>query len=187
MPEITLELVLYVLCVGVFTAVAAVSDLRTRKIPNKLTVPVFFLGLLYQGVFHGTSGLLEAGHAFLFGFGILFVLWIIGGGGGGDVKLVGALSVWLGYELTIMVLMASTVFVILGSVLTMGWSFVSRGMQGTKTKYIKESEPTRKGEKPVGETAEKRSQRRVIAYALPVAVATWMLVILKLDSFPFWK
>ena len=81
-----------------FTAVAAGWDLREKRIPNKLTLPVFFAGWIYQAVYHGWGGLADAGLGFLVGFGVLFVLWFIGGGGGGDVKLMGALSVWMGFR-----------------------------------------------------------------------------------------
>jgi len=82
----------FVLVVGAFTAVAAVSDLRTRRLPNWLTVPAFAAGLLAHTVVNGFAGLGFALLGFATGFGLLLVLWLIGGGGGGDVKLMGALG-----------------------------------------------------------------------------------------------
>lgn len=94
MPELSVASLVLVVVVAAFTAAAAVWDIRERRIPNKLTLPVFFAGWIYQAVFHGWSGLGDAGLGFLVGFGVLFALWMVGGGGGGDVKLMGALSVW---------------------------------------------------------------------------------------------
>src|SRR5207249_1712823 len=106
MPELSPQLVLFVTSVSLFTATAAVFDLRIKKIPNKLTLPFFGAGLIYQLAYYqlgngiGSPGLIDATAAFTAGFGLLWVLWMIGGGGGGDVKLMGALSVWIGFKLT---------------------------------------------------------------------------------------
>ena len=94
--------------VVIFTAVAAYIDWKTRKLPNVLTVSFFLAGLLFHlihgAVTGGWSGafgeLLFALKGFGVGFGILLPLWLIGGGGAGDVKLFGALGAWLGAWLT---------------------------------------------------------------------------------------
>jgi prepilin peptidase CpaA len=155
-----------VVAMVVFTAVAAVWDLREKRIPNKLTLPMFFAGWVYQIAFHGWAGVLDGLAGFGIGFGVLFVLWFIGGGGGGDVKLMGALAVWMGYRLTLLVLVASTFAVI---VITMGvvvWGALNRGVRKTQEKY--------KGK--VGETRVQKHARRILPYAVPVAVATWLVL-----------
>jgi prepilin peptidase CpaA len=155
-----------VVAMVVFTAVAAGWDLREKRIPNKLTLPMFFAGWVYQIAFHGWAGVLDGLAGFAIGFGVLFVLWFIGGGGGGDVKLMGALAVWMGYKLTLLVLVASTFAVI---VITMGvvvWGALNRGVRKTQEKY--------KGK--VGETRVQKHARRILPYAVPVAVATWLVL-----------
>lgn len=179
MPEMSLQLIVYVVCVGVFTASAAVFDMRSKRIPNKLTLPFFGAGLLYQLVFNGVGegiarpGLIGAAAAFAAGFGLLWVLWMIGGGGGGDVKLMGALSVWVGFKPTVMVLFLSTVFVILGTIGVMVTGVVANGLFRTKEVYLTT------GQSPKGlaaETAAQRQSRRIMGYAPPVALATWLVV-----------
>lgn len=182
MPELTTELVVFFVCVGLFTLAAAITDMRTRRIPNKLTVPVFFAGLLFQGIFNGGPGLLDALYGFGIGFGLLFVLWIIGGGGGGDVKLMGALAVWLGFDLTLRVLVGSTLLVILATGVLMLWSLCTKGMGKTKKKYIATGKPTKKGQKSAPETVQQRQERRIMAYAIPVAVATWGVLLWQLPK-----
>ena len=179
--DINWQLVLFVLGVGVLTAVSSFWDLRTRRIPNKLTLPAFFLGLIYQVVFNGWGrpGLADAGLAFVFGFGTLFVLWLVGGGGGGDVKLMGALSVWLGFHMTFWVLVISTLFVIGGTLAVMMLTAVTRGAFQAKKKLAAE-ESTPEIEEDAGTS---RQQRRIMAYALPVTLATWIVVIWKLPTF----
>ena len=74
MPEISTQHILLIICVGLYTAAAAVWDFRTRRIPNKLTLPMFVTGWVYQGAFAGWAGIADAALAFAIGFGVLFVL-----------------------------------------------------------------------------------------------------------------
>lgn len=172
MLEMGFDKVLLVVSMSLFTALAALSDIRTRKVPNKLTIPVFLLGLVYQLVFHRWLGLADAAAGFGIGFGTLFVLWLIGGGGGGDVKLMGALGVWLGFRSTLMVMILSTAIVIVGTLGVMIYSVCVRGMSGTRSKYFADGE--RKG---MRHPTRDSKQRRIMAYALPVALATWLVML----------
>jgi prepilin peptidase CpaA len=137
--------------VGLLTLAAMVWDYRERRIPNALTLPAFVLGLVYQAVFRGMPGLADAGGGFLIGFGALFLLWMIGGGGGGDVKLMGSLSVWLGARLVTQVLVVSVVLVWLATV----FCVVFR--------------------KKVHDSANPK-RHRVMAFAIPAGLATWLIV-----------
>lgn len=174
MPELDVSTIVLLLCVCGFTAAAAISDLRSWRIPNKLTAPAFVLGLVYQISFFQFDGLLNAVKGFAIGFGLLFILWLIGGGGGGDVKLMGAVSVWLGYMQTLWVLAFSTLIVVLGTLGVMLYSVLTHGTKKTKKEYFASS--TKKNVGAGGETVEQRQQRRIMAYALPVAVASWMVL-----------
>jgi prepilin peptidase CpaA len=189
MPELSLQLIVYLTFVFGFTAVAAYCDLRTKKIPNRLTLPMFGLGVLYQLVFNGLGegvlrpGLIDSAAAFLAGFGLLWVLWMIGGGGGGDVKLMGALSVWIGFKPTCLVLVASTIFVIVGTIGMMVRGVMTNGLYRTKEAYLA-SGHSPNGLPPAAETAVQRQARRIMGYAPPVALATWLIVLWKLPKFP---
>lgn len=177
---------LLVLVAAVFTAVAAGWDLRTRRIPNKLTFPTFVAGWVYQAIDRGWTGLGDAALGFLVGFGILFVLWIIGGGGGGDVKLMGALSVWLGFRLTLLVMIVSTAMVLGITVAVFVWSVVTRGIRASQSKYLATGKLTSKqvqsGKEVAVETVQQKQQRRVLPFAVPVALATWAVIAWKLPT-----
>jgi prepilin peptidase CpaA len=73
-----------------------VTDLRTRRIPNVLT----FGGALCAVAFHLVTGGPWSGATSAAGWfvgALLFVpVFVVGGLGAGDVKLVGALGAWLG-------------------------------------------------------------------------------------------
>lgn len=78
-------------------AVAAVTDLRSRRIPNLLTFPAALLGIAWHlaidGMWGGVSAL--TGYFAWFGGGFLFYRWI-GGIGAGDIKLLMASAAFIG-------------------------------------------------------------------------------------------
>lgn len=168
--------------VALFTSAAAIWDVRERRIPNKLTLPVFFAGWIYQFAFHGWAGLADGALGFVVGFGVLFILWMVGGGGGGDVKLMGALSVWLGYRMTLLVLIVSTALVLCLTVTVVLWSMLTRGLRGSKQQYLATGKPTPAVVPAPRETVQQKQGRRVMAYAVPVALATWLVMAWKLPT-----
>ena len=105
-------------------------------------------------------------------------------GGGGDVKLMGALSVWLGFSLTWKVLLVSSLLAIAGTFFVIVYSSLTRGVMNTKDKYTATGK-TPKGQKPQKETMEQRTRRRAMGFAVPVALATWAVVAYYLPSFPW--
>ena len=168
MPDLNASQIVFLIAVLVFTVVAAVSDIRTRKIPNRMTVPMCLAGLVYQVAFFQLDGLWAALGGFATGFGILFVLWMIGTAGGGDVKLMGALGPWMGAMLTLKVLFCALVFVTVGTFGIVAYSAISSGVRKTKSQYLKQSSAS--------ETTGERQKRRVMAFAAPVALATWSML-----------
>jgi len=77
-------------------AVAAVIDLRQRRIPNWLSFGLMAAGLA-KAIWLG--GLAGAGHAalgLLAGGGLAMVLFAVSALGGGDVKLLAGIGTWLG-------------------------------------------------------------------------------------------
>ena len=102
-------------CVGIFTLVAMIWDIRSRRIPNWLNVTGLVVAFGFHAIFNGIEGLLPALGGFAVGFGILFVLWLIGGGGAGDVKLAAALGAWLGAPLMFITFVLSAVLALVVS------------------------------------------------------------------------
>jgi prepilin peptidase CpaA len=76
-------------------------DYRQRRVPNWLNLALIVSGFTAQGAFHGWSGLGAGFLGMLTGFGLLIVPWMMHGMGAGDVKLLSAIGVWLGAELTL--------------------------------------------------------------------------------------
>lgn len=156
-------------CVAVFTMSAAVTDYRTRKIPNWMNLTAFGLGLCFQAWRDGWAGIGSAAIAFALGFGMFFVLWLIGGGGGGDVKLMGALSVWLGVSLIWQVVIYSTILVAIHSAVV------------SATKKAEPVAPRPPTENPAQGSPPNDGRIRV-PFAVPVAMATWLAIGLTLSG-----
>lgn len=75
--------------------ICCITDLKVRKIYNKIIFPVLFSVLLLQLILNGFSGLKVSVIGFATGIGILIIPFILGGFGAGDVKLlalIGALK-----------------------------------------------------------------------------------------------
>lgn len=72
------------------------TDLRTRRIPNTLTAPLWVAGLVWSTASAGWEGFAES----VLGCAIFalpyLVLYAVAGGGAGDAKMTGALGAWLG-------------------------------------------------------------------------------------------
>jgi prepilin peptidase CpaA len=77
------------------------GDLRTRRIPNYLTLGIAVAGLGYNFMSHGLSGLADGFLGMLLGFACLILPYLWGGMGAGDVKALAALGAWLGPKLTV--------------------------------------------------------------------------------------
>lgn len=92
---------------ALFAAIAGISDWRSRRIPNWLTVPGLLLGIAVNSMVRGWPGakdsLLGAGLGLL----LLLPFVLIRSLGAGDWKLVGALGAFLGPQHLISVLFVS--------------------------------------------------------------------------------
>jgi prepilin peptidase CpaA len=91
------------------TSLAAFIDLKCRRIPNWLTLTVAAAGIFGGSLFYiiqgdwnaGWNWLLFSGKGWLVGIGIFLIPFILGGMGGGDVKLLGAIGALKGVAFVI--------------------------------------------------------------------------------------
>lgn len=92
-----------VLVVLAAVVIAVVTDLRSFKIYNALTLPLIVSGLAYHGITSGFAGLADGAAGMAVGFGVFFAVFLLGGMGGGDVKLMAGIGAWLGVSVTLVV------------------------------------------------------------------------------------
>ena len=81
-------------------ALIMVLDLRSRIIPDVITLPGIAYALLLAAAFSGAGGFIESGLGALAGGAMVLVLAILsrGGIGGGDIKLTAMLGAALGWK-----------------------------------------------------------------------------------------
>jgi prepilin peptidase CpaA len=94
---------------------------------------------------------------------------MVGSAGGGDVKLMGALSIWRGASLTLKVILASLIFVVTGTLTFLIISVCKEGWKKTRKHYTRAATT---GQRTGAKSTDSRSKRRVMAFAMPVALAT---------------
>jgi prepilin peptidase CpaA len=98
----------FLLCALVIASIGASIDVRTARIPNWLTYGGLAAALVSRAAMgwiefrSGLMGLLIAGGMFL-------LLFLIGGMGGGDVKLMAAVGTWAGSTQALPVLITSAI------------------------------------------------------------------------------
>lgn len=93
----------------VLVAAAAQADVRTRKIPNALTLPALLLGLAVHAAFHGFQGMQSSFAGLAFATLVLLPGWLFRWMGAGDVKLMAAVGAWLAWPQTVIAVLASLV------------------------------------------------------------------------------
>jgi len=103
-------------------AIAAVTDMHRRIIPNWLVLPFLLAGITasaWMGGWHGVGQSMEGLGLGLLLFGVMF--WM-GGMGAGDVKLAAAIGAWIGPS---QLFFALFVAALAGGFMVVGWAIVA--------------------------------------------------------------
>jgi prepilin peptidase CpaA len=180
------DLAVLAVSVFAFTVTAAITDLRAKRLPNALTVSACVAGLLFQvirGIFTGGLpgagwGLLDGLGGFAVGFGLPFVLWLIGTGGGGDVKYMAALGAWMGWPHILYVFVIGLVLAVVGSMGVLAVEAIRLGFGRAKARYVTAGGAKVKGSAEAVEAGRQNrlTRRRLMPWAIPAGVASWLVV-----------
>jgi prepilin peptidase CpaA len=81
--------------------ISAVSDVRSTKIPNIMTMPFAVLAVVLHSYSKGLDGFLFSTAGMAAGIGLLILPYMMSGMGAGDVKLMGAVGSFLGVKATL--------------------------------------------------------------------------------------
>jgi prepilin peptidase CpaA len=157
--------------------VACVFDLRTRRIPNWLTFGAAGAGLAYHLASGGLAGAERSAGGWAVGIALLLAPYLLGGMGGGDVKLVGALGAWLGPIDTFWLAMYTGMA---GAVVAIGvsaWHGYLR--QALRNVWLLFTHWRVNGLRPVPELTLATSRGPRLAYAVPILVGTVVMLWLR--------
>jgi prepilin peptidase CpaA len=98
------------LAIVVLLALSLVSDTRTYKIKNIITIPFALLGLVANCVLLGPAGIKLSVLGWLVPVGALFILFALRMLGAGDIKLFGAIGAMMGCKFALYSIVYSFLF-----------------------------------------------------------------------------
>jgi prepilin peptidase CpaA len=156
--------------IGAFAlaGVACWFDVRTRRIPNRLTFPATALGVAAATAAHGGAGALASAVGLIVGLALFFPLFALKGLGAGDVKLMGALGAWLGGTTVLGVAFYTT---LAGGVLALALIVKHRyGRQALRNLWLLLTHWRVFGLRPLDALTLETSKGPKLPYALPIAV-----------------
>jgi prepilin peptidase CpaA len=113
----------FLICALAISAVGAVKDVLGRRIPNSLTYSGLLVALVVRGQVAGWPGLKGGLTGMLLAGGIFYLLFLLGGMGGGDVKLMAAVGAWAGITQVMSILLVAA---IAGGILAVGYMVLHR-------------------------------------------------------------
>lgn len=111
---------------------AVITDLRSRRIPNLLTLPFLLVGFISSAATHGWVGMGESFLGVLLAVAVLGIVCFLGGMGMGDLKLCAAIGAWIGPS---QLLVALVITAISGGLMALGWAvaggYLREALDGT--------------------------------------------------------
>jgi len=154
---------------------AAVSDARTRRIPNALVAAGASAGLILNSWTGGGEGLTRSLLGLVAGFCVYLPFFLLRGMGGGDVKLMGALGACLGTLAVLQTaLIASMAGAFLALCLATRHGALRRTLRGVGA--LMRGWLTR-GPRPSVELSLDNPNALKIPYALPIAAGALFVVL----------
>ncbi len=158
--------------VCVVLIVAAYIDGKELRVPNWITYPMVFSGLVFNTWIAGWSGLGDATIGMFVGLACLLPLYAVGGMGAGDVKLMAGIGAWLCATVTFY---AFCVSVVVGAAMALGMvlyrnsfkkhyaNFVMIFMEWMQVKNPKELSDI---------AAERKPQMLLLPYGIPICIGS---------------
>lgn len=109
--------------VGFMSGICALTDLKSRKIFNIITIPGMLIGAIYWFINSGISGFMTWGLGLLLGGGLLILPFIYGYMGAGDVKMMAMIGALAGPAFALNAFFWSSIF---GGVLGLFYLWILR-------------------------------------------------------------
>ena len=151
-------------------AAACVSDLRTRRIPNRLVLVTAVAGVIFSAVTKSfAAGLTQAGAGLLTGLAIWIPFYALRMLGAGDVKLFAAAATFLGARSTVDAAVYTALY---GGALALLYMILNSGLKSTAIRLGNAMQQPSLLHNPA------TSNRRRMPYALAIAAGVLTVVLL---------
>ena len=153
-------------------SIACYMELRSARIPNVLTGSGMVMGLLF-GMLPGGPSFAASVLGLIIGFGALFVFYAVGGIGGGDVKLMGAVGALLGVTHIVPLLFHTALIGAVMAILVLIW----KGNALARCKHY--------FRKLIGRATDEQLSKETLTVPYGVAIAIGTLItLLRMGSTP---
>jgi prepilin peptidase CpaA len=163
--------------VGILLAVACVSDLRTRKIPNVLTFSAAAGAVLFHLVSGGWSAAGWSLAGVFVGTLLFFPMFALRGMGAGDVKLLAAVGAWLGPGQVVVAAVATSIAGgVIAVLVALAYGYLKTALANL---YVLLMHWRVAGVQPLPAVSLEQAHAPRLAYAFPIAIGTVVTLWLK--------
>lgn len=151
---------------------SCITDVRTRRIPNRLVLVLMAVGLVYSGATHlpGPGGLFRAMVSLLLGFVIWFPFYLLRMLGAGDVKLFAAAATWLAPAAVSQAALASA---LIGGALALFWLVRTQGAWLALTRFAHVAQQPKILSEPLPVSSTHRRVPYGVAMAAGLLLTAW--------------
>lgn len=157
--------------VSIVLVVAAVIDGWKLKVPNWITFPLILTGWVYSFCTGGPAGLGWSLLGTFFGLSLLYVLYMFGGMGAGDVKLLAGIGAWLHSHHTWNIFAATAIVGGIMALLMVAYSGAWKKHFRQFNMLIGEFVEVRDPEACFQRAAERKSKMYLLPYGIPMTIA----------------
>lgn len=154
--------------------ICVVTDLKERKIYNKVIYPTLLLTLVIHIITSGFEGLTTSVLGFFVGLGILLIPYLMGGIGAGDVKLLALIGAMKG---SMFVLVTAIYMALLGGLLALMVILFRRGVLTRLKSILYSLSGIRQGVK-VPLTIAKEDYKATYPYGVAIAGGAFLSFLL---------
>lgn len=150
--------------------VAVISDLRSRRIPNWLVLPLLTGGIAASCWLRGWTGLLYSIEGVALGLVIFLIPFLLGGMGAGDVKLCAAIGAWIWpQQLLIAVIVTGLAGGIIAVFAALCGGYLREVLRNTSEIVLFWDKKSRQADKRIPQA---NGVRRTIPYSPAIAIGT---------------